>query len=84
MLFEDLQFEPHPIGCGFIAQHTFRNKWGISVVYGCDYFYCGDNTYEVAILFDGSISAASSIADDVLGYQTKDDITKILEYLEQL
>ena len=79
--FKDLQFEPHPIMTADAIQAImeFDNGYGISVIRG-QYFYCNENTYEVAILKDGDL--CYDITDDVLGYQTKDQVTKIMKKLQ--
>ena len=83
MTFEDLMFTAHPIGCGIQATIELPNKWGLSVVTGNPHFYCDDNTYEVAILYDGILTYTSGLTDDVLSYQTKEDINNILAELEK-
>lgn len=84
--FSDLQFKPHPIAeyidpNAICAEVEFDNGYGISVIQG-KHFYCGRNTYEVAILKDGSLCYDTPLTDDVLGHQTKDDITKIMKELQ--
>jgi hypothetical protein len=78
--FDDLQFVPHPLG-GTRARWEFDNGYGISVVHG-PLFYCDEDTFEVAILKDDRITYDTPLTNDVLGYQTSEDINNILKELE--
>lgn len=83
--FKDLQFKPHSImtadPTAIQAIMEFDNGYGVSVIRG-QLFYCNENTYEVAILKDGDLCYDTPITDDVLGYQTKDQVTKIMKKLQ--
>lgn len=85
LTFKDLEFKPHPLSetdpTAIQAIAEFDNGYGVSVIRG-RYFYCNDKTYEVAILKDGSLCYDTPITDDVLGYQTKDQVTKIMKELQ--
>ena len=77
--FDDLEFYSHlNIPGGTYARLEFpHNKYGVSVVSGsCT--HSGGGTYEVAILYDGSITYNTPLTHDVLGYQDKEDINEIL------
>ena len=84
--FKDLEFKAHLFDeidpTAIQAIINFDNGYGVSVVRGKYFFYCNDNTYEVAILKDGNLCYDTPIASDVLGYQTKDQITKIMKELQ--
>lgn len=81
--FSDLAFKPHPSFPGATqAIMSFDNGYGISVIHGNSSFHCDDKTYEVAILKDGSLCYDTPLTDDVLGYQTKCNITKIMKELQ--
>lgn len=85
MTFKDLEFKPHPnIDFGFTSQarHDFPNGYGISVVDG-PLAYCDEDTYEVGIFYKGHLCYNTSLTSDVLGYQTPEDIDKILDTLEK-
>lgn len=76
--FDDLTFKFRK-GISIIqARMDFPNGYGISVVSG-DGLYC-DDTFEVAVFKDGHYD--TPITDDVLGYQTQEDITKIMIELQ--
>ena len=53
--FTDLVFEPHRTGYGFQAIHNFDNGYVVSVICG-KFFYCDENTYELAVLKDGGLT----------------------------
>lgn len=77
--FDDLKFYRHRFCAGgWQAVLQFpHNGYGISVVNG-EGTYSSVNSYEVAILHNEELCYNSPIAEDILGYQTPDDINKIL------
>jgi hypothetical protein len=83
MKFDDLQFHPHKLGQGRHVTYKFPNGWGVSIVTGCDWFYCSSNTYEVAILKDGHLCYDTELTESVLADQTPEDIQKILDTIEK-
>lgn len=82
MTFDDLEFEPHHSGRGYHAILELPNNYGVSVIYGHPGYYCNEGTYEVAILYKSDLCYSTPITNDVLSYQTKEDINKILKQLE--
>ena len=91
MNFSDLQFNPHPnysAGYGVQAKHFFDNGYGISVVrFKYSYGY-EQGLYESAVLKgteeDWHICYDSVITDDVLGYQTEEEVEVLLYEIENL
>jgi hypothetical protein len=84
--FKDIEFKKHSnIHAGFDKQGRidFENGYGVSVVCGRS-AYCGSGTFEVGIMKDGDLTYETDITDDVLGYQSPEDITKIMEKLQSL
>lgn len=86
LTFKDLTFEPTdprgPSHEGVRAGIHFENGYGISVI-RTEYAYCDYQTYEVAILDkDGHVCYDTPITNDVLGYQTEEDITRIMEEMQ--
>ena len=89
--FDDIVFKPHPIGDGVQGKLFFPGGYGISVVrfklFGMSGSYTSNDAedYEVAILKgtedDWEICYDTHFTGDVLGYQTKEDINKILSHL---
>jgi hypothetical protein len=84
--FKDLRFKskkiPKPFD-GSQAVLNFENNYGISVINGFG-AYCGKNTFEVAILFNGDLCYDTEITNDVLPYQTEENITDIMIKLQSL
>lgn len=81
--FQDLEFSDHPLG-GTNAYLTFPNGYGISVIGGNDKFYCGPGTFEVAITKDNNLCYDTEFTNNVLSYQSIDDIDKLLVNIEKL
>jgi hypothetical protein len=91
--FDDIKFKPHHIGDGVQGKLFFPGGYGISVVRFRFPFgsftgsYTSDNVedYEVAILKGDEnyweICYDTHFTTDVLKYQTKEDINKILSHL---
>ena len=86
-LFETLEFKPHPATYkedAFQAKQTFDNGYAISVVTG-DGLY-GDinkdsfdeSTFEVAVFAPDGKFVKIGDYDDVIGWQTKDEVVHYL------
>ena len=84
--FNDLEFVPHAAGMGGVMSRiSFDNGYGASVV--CTpYTYGGDKgLYELAVLdSEGSLTYATSVTDDVIGYLRPEDVTDVMEKIQQL
>ena len=84
--FNDLEFNTHPGGFGVYARVFFPNGYGASIVKS-EYSYGGkDGLYELAVIEEttGEITYDTPITDDVVGYLTEDNITKLLAEIEAL
>ena len=83
--FEDLKFEQWPDMGGIFCRIQFENGFGASIVKH-KYSYGGENgLYELAVLNkDGELTYDTSISDDVLGYLSEEDVTKLLEQIQKL
>lgn len=95
--FDDIEFKPHSVGEGLRGIIFFPGGYGLSVVrfkvpsptcgvrYGS---YTDDKTWEVAILKgtpdDWDICYDTQITEDVLGYQTEEDINRIIKHVLRL
>jgi hypothetical protein len=79
--FNKLVFEAHPVGLGgVIAQMKLDNGYTISVVGGRKGLYGdGMNTFEVAIFDRTNEMIMLSENDQVLGWQTKQEVNDIIE-----
>ena len=88
MNFSDLQFQPHSIGNGVQAKHFFDNGYGISVVRFPGSYGFRDGLYESAVLKgteeDWELCYNSVITDDVLGYQSEEEVEVLLHDVENL
>ncbi len=85
MKFEDLEFKPMPNhDNGIFVRVEFPNRYGASIIKS-PYSYGGDqDLYELAVLYDNMINYDTEITNDVLGYLTPEDVTKLLERIEAL
>ena len=87
MQFSDLEFEDHEYkGLGFEirAKAQFPNGYGASVISGTCAHSDSDHPYELAVMKDGQICYDTHITDDVIGYQTSEQITALLAVIESL
>lgn len=83
--FKDLEFLPHSFGNGLQARMDFDNSYGVSVVrfrtFGIGYGSYTDNEsqWELAVLRDGNITYDTPITDDVIGYLSSSDVTRVMK-----
>jgi hypothetical protein len=80
----------HNNGVGLAIE--FDNGYGASIV--ChDFSYGGpclegragkDNLYELAVIRDGDLCYDTPITNDVLGWQTMEEVNKILDRIKKL
>ena len=88
MKFSDLDFQPHSIGTGVEAIQFFDNGYGVSVIKFYGSYGYEEGLYELAVLKrvdeDYRICYDTPITDDVLGYQTPEQIEQLLEKVESL
>ena len=90
--FDDIEFEPHKSGYGQQGLIFFPGGYGLSAVRFLTpsgfYSYTDDNTWEVAILKgtknQWEICYDTEITNDVLAYQTEEDINKIIKHVQRL
>lgn len=62
----------------------FENGYGVSVLFGIPAYSNGIDTYELAVLKDGSLCYDTEITNDVLGYIEKEEVTNIMIKVQQL
>lgn len=88
MKFTDLNFEPHPNWDGVQAKHFFDNGYGVSVIKSSHSYGGSDGLYELAVLKgleeDWEICYDTPITDDVIGYQSMEDVDNLLLQVESL
>ena len=84
-IFEELNFQNHPMGIGKQCIVQYPNGYGASIVQS-QYTYGGDRgLYELAVFGkDGNITYETPITDDVLGYLTEQDIEETLIKIKNL
>ena len=75
MTHNDLQFKPTEFG-GWRAYVEFDNGYALSIVHG-DGSWCDDDTVEVCVLYNNEIDYDGF--GDPAGYQTSDDVDKLLK-----
>ena len=83
--FSDLEFKPHPMGSGIMSRIKFDNGYGASVV-KTPYTYGGDqDLYELAVLdSNDDLTYDTPVTNDVEGYLTEEDVTKLLTQIQNL
>ncbi len=86
--FNDLEFKKHPMAEGLdgvVSRIFFDNGYGASVVKH-QYSYGGDRgLYELAVLDkDGNLCYDTTVTNDVIGYLRPQDVTDVMEKIQQL
>lgn len=88
MTFSDLRFEHDEMGES--AYHLYDNHYGVSVVRG-PYTHGGrQGLYELAVVYMAPDDIYSQlvydtpVTNDVEGYLTPDDVTRLMEQVSQL
>jgi hypothetical protein len=67
------------------AKVMFDNGYGASVIIGPHTYGGEDGLYELAVLGkDKKLTYNTSVTDDVEGYLSEDDVTKLLEQIQKL
>ena len=85
--FKDLEW--HPLYGGRQGMKFFPNGYGISVVNNQFSYTNGDNDYEIAVLAGTDdkhfkLTYDTPITDDVLGYQSVDEVTEVMKQIQEL
>jgi len=84
--FNDLVFKTHPAGNGGVqAKIDLGNDILVSIVGGDGFYGDGKKTFEVAAFYKTlSTFVEFPDGDNVSGWNTKEEVTKIINYLENL
>ncbi len=84
--FKDLVFQKHPSYPSFDknASLHFKNGYGVSVTSGTSAYTDEKNPYEVAVLKGNRLCYDTPITSDVIGYQDKKGVTKIMKKIQKL
>ena len=86
--FKDLDFEvinEAPFMVGKKSRMMFENGYGVSVVSHTFSYGGKDGKYELAVLdSDGQLTYETPVTNDVMGYLDPEDVTKIMEDIQNL
>ena len=86
--FKDLDFKEineAPFMVGKKARMMFDNGFGVSVVSHTFSYGGKDGKYELAVLdSDGQLTYETPVTNDVMGYLDPEDVTKIMEDIQNL
>lgn len=90
MTFNELTFEHDEDDMTESAWHFYDNNYGVSVVRGPYTFGGNIGLYELAIIYmapedkESRICYDTPITNDVMGYLTPEDVTKIMKQVSEL
>ena len=84
--FKDIEFKEHPSTFGgIIGRIEFDNGYGASVVQGPGTYGSERGLYELAVLDKtGQITYDTPITNDFIGYLRPEDVTDVMEKIQQL
>jgi len=83
--FDDLIFNPHKMGYGAVqARMDLGNDIEVSVVGGKHLYGNGVTSFEVAAFYQTLGKFVPLDGNDVSGWNSKEEVTKIINYLENL
>jgi hypothetical protein len=83
--FDDLVFKSHPMGRGAVqARMDLGNDIEVSVVGGPGLYGNGTTSFEVAAFYKTLGKFVPFDNDDVSGWNSKEEVTKIINRLENL
>jgi hypothetical protein len=77
MNLDEITFEKHP--AGWRAYSNFPNGYGVSILPERN----GEH-YELAVLENGRLSCETEIAQDVLRWQTRDQVDALVDRIKEL
>jgi len=66
------------------AVYNFPNGYGVSVVFGPGSYGADEGKFELAVLKNGFLCYDSGITDDVIGYLEVDQVSDVMNKVEQL
>lgn len=85
VIFEELNFQPHPNGLGKQCIVQFTNGYGASIVQGPHTYGGPDGLYELAVFGkDGHITYETPITNDVIGYLSENEVSNVLKDIKEL
>lgn len=66
------------------ATMDFPNGYGVSVLLGDMWYSNGIDTYELAVMYEGSITYNTPVTDNVLGYITATQVSEAMKQIQEL
>ena len=66
------------------AVMDFPNGYGISVLLGECFYSNGVDTYEIGVIKDGALCYNTDITNDVIGYLSEDEVSKVMKKIQEL
>lgn len=83
--FSDLKFEEtRRYASGVQALHKFANGYGASVIRTPHSYGGEEGLYELAVRRGNSLDYTTPVTDDVEGWLSEDDVTRLLREIEAL
>ncbi len=88
--FNDLEFIGHPSYSydskikATQACMDFPNNYGVSVINSPGCYGWEQGLYEVAVLYKDNITYSTDITDDVLGFLSAEEVTKVMKQVQEL
>lgn len=84
--FQDLIFQYYSSSFyGKKARIKFDNGYGMSVISSTQSYGGDEGLYEIAVLdHNGELTFTTPITDDVIGWLSEDDVSRIMEEIQQL
>ena len=86
--FEDLEFEKiedAPFQIGVKCRMMFENGYGVSVVCHTHSYGSKNGLFEIAVIGkDGDLTYDTPVTSDVIGYLNPEEVTKIMEQVQEL
>jgi hypothetical protein len=86
--FDNLDFIDDPLSPLNRAKLFFSNGYGVSVITGETAYSSDDRPYELAVLKgteeDFNLCYDTPITDDVVGYQTAEEVTQLMLRIQHL
>ena len=82
--FKDLEFTDKDHIDGQRAVLEFDNGYGVSVITGYGAYGNAESPYEIAILKEGSLCYDTPITNNVIGYNTAEEVTEYMKKIQKL
>ena len=84
MKFKNLEFITRPYDDAYVAIHTCPNGYGFAICMGKAFYSSPKTPYEFRVTLAGKTYYDTHITNDVIGWQTKKQIKKLIKLVEAL